>query len=297
MLIPYTLTGQPIIIDEHVMREEHDSLSTRQKVSAYAQSFFREARYGFNNLWYRNLGSPYQFHQPDEQIAWKEKSEGLYVFVHGLNGHPSIWNSHLSELEEHANIDTFVPYVPHGGKCTLEEAAHPLLPNILDYIQKHPDRPICLIGVSNGSRIVTWLETELREQAKGTAIKVSTIAGVHFGTTVVNQLEEYGVASYLLSPAVREELQYGSQKATTLLKKIVKECHTDKIRSYDFFAATEDLYVPCLNSSLPRLDLGEKHYVVHGYGHNSIVSGVCEQQMQICKEWMSIQMAKKSKSG
>lgn len=27
---------------------------------------------------------------------------------------------------------------------------------------------------------------------------------------------------------------------------------------------------------------------VHGYGHNSIVRGVCEKQLELCQTWMNV---------
>lgn len=291
IIIPKTAEGLPIIIEEKVLREKHDNNSLKQKIANYVISLLREVQYGVNHI-YRCFKSSENHHTPDQKMNWNPKSEGLYVLVHGLSGHPSIWDPQIAEIKKNENLDIFAPFVPQAGRCTLEEAAEPLLANILDYALTYPDRPISLLGVSNGCRIILWLENQLREKAQGTAVKISAVAGVNFGTTQVNLAENYGIGKYFLHTATRQELQFGSEKAQELLKNVVKECPQGTERSYDFFATTVDLLVPCLNSSLPQLGLGEQHHVVHDYGHNSIVRGVCNQQMQICEEWRKTQLDK-----
>lgn len=289
MHIPQTHLGQTVIIRERDLRREYDNLSITQKVTAIGSSLLKEMGYGLHLLINRCIFSPFYFHRCDKEIQWKTVSEGLYVLIHGLKGHPSIWNSHLRELAKRPKVDIFVPYVPHAGNCTLEEAGKPILKQVLDYLKHHPQHPICLIGFSNGSRIATWLETQLRQVARGTAVKISTIAGVHFGSPLINRFERYQVARFIFHSAIRKELTFGSQKAQELLKNVLAKLPPDTERSYDFFATTEDLVVPSLGSSLPRLGLGEKHYVVQGFGHMSIVSRISVQQIRLCHDWMEKQ--------
>lgn len=291
--IPTNIEGKPVILPEHTIRQNYENQSVKKKVANFAISLLREVDYGLkfaiSHFWPSHI-----YHTPDQEMHWNPDSEGLYVLVHGLSGHPSIWDHHITKIKKNEKSDLFVPYVPHAGRCTLEEAAEPLLPLILNYIQTHPNCPISLIGASNGCRIISKLEGLLRKESPGTAVKVSAAAGVFFGSTWVNLAENYGIGQYFLHPATREELQFGSKKAHELLKNVVEKCPADTERSFDFFATSADLMIPCMNSSLPQLGLGEEHYVVHDYGHNSVVSGICELQIQICEKWMKEQLDKKS---
>lgn len=289
MNIPLTLSGYPAIARERDLRREYDLSSARQKILNIGLSLLRELSFGIQQFMNRHSPSRFHFHRCDKKIHWKKASKGLYVFIHGLYCHPLIWKSHLLELERYPQFDIFAPYVPYTGLCKLEEAAQPILHQILDYLKIHPQRPICLIGFSNGSRIATWLEIQLRHLVRGTAVKVSTIAGVHFGSSLVNRLERYGLARWILHRVIRQELAFGCQKAQDLLKDVLQKCPEDTERSYDFFATTEDFIVPSLNTSLPRLGLGEGHYVVSGFGHNSVVAAVSVPQMQLCNDWMERQ--------
>ncbi|MGH2612903.1 MAG: hypothetical protein ACRDFB_07625, partial [Rhabdochlamydiaceae bacterium] len=58
-------------------------------------------------------------------------------------------------------VDVFAPIVHERGMCSLEEAVNPLLSTLQSYIDKNPKKPVCLLGVSNGSRMVTYLEVQL----------------------------------------------------------------------------------------------------------------------------------------
>ena len=219
-------------------------------------------------------------------MTWKTNSKGLYVLIHGLNGQPSIWNGHIAELEKMHHTDLFVPCVPHKGNCSLEEAAIPILNQLLDFIQQHPDKPICLIGVSNGARLALWLEVQLRKKASHTAIKISNIAGVHLGSSRMNFVASYRCTRWWFryKPQTLEELAFNSPKAKQLINAVREPF--EGTRDYEFFASTEDFHIPETDSSLPNLDKGEKHHLISGYAHSGIVGGVKKRQLESCHEWM-----------
>jgi hypothetical protein len=220
-------------------------------------------------------------------MEWKKDSQGLVVLIHGLRNSPAAWNTQLSYLRKYHQIDVFAPTVPHKGMCSLEEAAMPILPKVLDYVEKHPGKPVCLLGVSNGGRIVLWLDPQLRQKAPNTPVKISNIAGVHFGSRRMNLLENIGLAKRFYPEALRQELQYGSSKAKELLQQVASSL-PDRCapRNYEFYATTEDLSVPDLDSTLPQINKGESHHVVHGHSHDSIVGAVAERQINSCVQWM-----------
>lgn len=276
----------PFLRSEKLYRE-YDHRNPLKKIYDFAMSLFRELLF-ISSIPYLDYLLAFLFNHPIKKIHWSRKSESLFVLVHGLRSHPSVWESHISQLKTYPNIDVFAPFVPLQGNCSLEEAATPILPNIIDYAKAHPGNPICLLGVSNGSRIVTWLETELREKAPTTPVKVSTIAGVHFGSSVITLLEQFGVGKFLFHPAILKELAYGSQKARELISRVQKPLPPEVAgREYEFYATTEDLHVPNLDSSLPTLNRGEHHHLINGFGHNSIVAEIAIPQIDDCLEWIS----------
>jgi hypothetical protein len=271
---------------EHQLRQIYDQRSRSQKLIDVVLSLFREIGYVLHVGYHRLLDESNRYSKCEDVVVWKTNSQCLYVLIHGLRGHPSIWNRQLDKLEAaHPDGDIFVPFVPKSGNCSLEEAGQPIFNHILGYLQKHPSNPVCLLGVSNGGRIATWIEYQLREASPQTAVKISTIAAVHFGSRMINHLASFKFLNSLIgTETLREELAFGSQRARLLLDCIRKAC-TAK-RSYDFFATTEDFHVPDLGSSLPILNKGEQRFVIHGYGHNSIVFAVADEQITSCQQWI-----------
>lgn len=273
-----------VIQPHHVLSTQYDKRSSWVKKQDRLLSIFRELRYGCSFVYHYLFSAKY--HHCGEKRVWNKESKSLCVLVHGLRSHPCIWRPQLELLKRHPEIDLFVPFVPKKGNCSLEEAAVPILPTILDYAEQHPGKPICLMGVSNGSRIVTWLETQLREKAPRSAVRVSTIAGIHFGSPVVNWLEKYKLAFLILKPVIRKELAFGSQKAKDLMEKVTKPLPPNTApRSWDFSATTEDLQVPHLGTSLPNLP-GATRHIRHGHGHSSIVEAMAEEQIRSYVKWM-----------
>ncbi len=218
---------------------------------------------------------------------WKPNSKGLIVLVHGLKGDPSIWRTHVKELKSSPDFDLYIPTVYMTGNCKLSDATTPIQEKIIDYIQKHPLNKICLIGFSNGARIVTSIETNLRQLSPETLLKISTIAGVHLGSPIINRLSKTPLLKNLFHPELKADLSYGSQNSLQLLNRVVSPLPNGVAkRSYEFYASTNDLAVPNIDSSLPHLNLGERFHVVHGYGHKSIVGAVAKQQLTSCLNWL-----------
>lgn len=264
------------------LRERYDHRSSLQKKFDFIKSFFKQVKYIFSVLLYRIVYRPHK-----KKIAWKERSDGLMVFLHGLFYDPSVWYAQLALLKNSPEIDIFAPVIPKRGVCSLEEAAEPLLIPILQYVKKHPKAPICLAGISNGGRIAMWIETQLRPLAPEVPVFVSTIAGIHFGSTTVNLVDDWGIAQTICPKALTEELRYASPKARALLEKIKKTLPPGCApRGYEFYASTEDLSIPELGSALPALGKGEKYYVLHGESHESIVRAVAKHQVASCLHWI-----------
>lgn len=222
-----------------------------------------------------------------EENGWRKNNSGLFVFITGLKAHP-VWAApYLSKIQaEHPDVEVRIPSVPHRGDCSLEEATEPIVAMVRDYIQKNPGKKICLIGVSNGGRIAGYTETLLRnENAK---IRVTGIAGVFFGSKRMEDLTAMNIAPRLYHPAVLEEFKVGSERAQTLLNAMRAPMPEgqEQNRSYEFYSTTNDWHIPNFASCLPILGKGERHTLISGHGHLSIIDAVCETELQRAYAWM-----------
>ena len=156
-------------------------------------------------------GSKYVY--PEDRLAWKTDSQGLYLFIHGLRGTPSAWNEYLNKVsQDQPEMDCLAPHVPLGGNCPLEDAAEPLLAVVSNYAQKHPGKPIVLVGTSNGGRIAMYIENNLPvEELKGAKLSLVSIAGVHYGTQLVSRLVWWRLLWVTtLHPKVTEDFHWQS---------------------------------------------------------------------------------------
>ncbi len=200
----------------------------------------------------------------------KEESEGLYLFIHGLWGHPTDWNLYRDRT---ASQYTFAaPHVYNKGNAPLERAAEPILRMVKEYLQEHPGKPVSIIGTSNGSRIATYIENNLTaEELRGTSLKVVSIAGVLGGTKVVNRLGPL-LRIVRLNSKLIEELKWQSSVATNLMDEWQKKQKLWQERNVDvqhlFIATREDALVRPIKSSLP---MNSSHKIYHGEAHMSVV--------------------------
>ena len=265
-------------------REQHDHRYSIQKIVDFCISLFRQMQFSLIFLYNRFFLS----------ISWcselnvqKSDSKGLVVLLHGLRSDPVAWYCQLGILQKYEKIEVYAPTVTKRGLCSRNEAAEPILDLLVNYTQQHPGKPICLLGHSNGSRLVAWLEIQLRERAPKTPIKVSTIAGVLLGSSQMDRLEEVGLAERFYPEALRQELKFGSETAKDLLGQLSSDLSDGCAeRDYEFFATTEDLSVPDLNSSLPRINRNERFHILHGHSHDSIITAVAQQQIDSCVSWI-----------
>ncbi|MBA3814991.1 MAG: hypothetical protein H0X29_00405 [Parachlamydiaceae bacterium] len=233
------------------------------------------------------LGYPNDYITPSaDGNYWKKDNEGLYVLIHGLDGHPSMWDGHAKSLKErHPNAEVRQPYVLQKGQTSLKNAAKPISDMVRNYLASHTGHPVTLIGVSNGGRIAGFIEYDLRDTPS--TIKVSNIAGVHFGTGIVNVLNQLGISRFVMSEPIREEMPYGSQTAQELLDAEREPLDPGIKRDFEFYATTEDSRLWPYSVALPILGQGERHYIVHGEEHSSIIDRVRDHQLDNAVLWMS----------
>lgn len=292
-LISATIPASPLaelesyyVIPDAEARKQFDQRSTMQSLWDKSLCFFRET----GSVVYSSIGLDPKFDPKYANPVWQEESAGLYVLVHGLNASPSEWISHIAEINKTPGFDIYSPEVLNQGNCSLNAAAKPIFDMIVTYTRKHPSKSVCLIGESNGSRLVTWIEVELRKGAPTTPVRISTIAGVFFGSSGVDIIRENPLLHRVagLSRSVLNELSFGSDRACSLLNAVRDINPKDPERIYDIYAGTEDVLVP--NLSLPKFPNIKANYtVLHGYGHLTLMGAVMKVQIAAAKIWFEMQ--------
>lgn len=227
-----------------------------------------------------------------QNYSWKEKSSGLYVFIHGIHGHPSCWNAYKKAIEtQDPNADICLIRVKNGGDCCLEEATAPILSLLNDYTTKYQENPIAIVGTSRGGPIAGNLELKMRELSHKPRVYVGTIAGAHHGSLMMTLLKATGCAQLWFSPEVVEELSYESNCAKKLLDQ--QENGVTAKRKFRSYCTTEEFQIqPCI-SAFPRLNIDgslrssiEERFYVHGSGHLSIVDRVQPHLLNDLFTWM-----------
>lgn len=185
---------------------------------------------------------------------WNNNTSGLYVIVHGLLGTPKLSALSIAKyIDTHYTnkYDIIVPVVPHKGNCSLEEASNPILNIILDFIDKNPNKPIHLIGSSNGGRIVAHLEISLRSLRPNSRVRVTGVGGVYYGSNSLYYLRLIGLAQLILHKDIIKNLTTGSDHSTQLINSM--QFDQSIKRSYEFYATANDWYIPNFDSCYPVL--------------------------------------------
>lgn len=234
--------------------------------------------------------SPGQILPPYDSLTlekkWKDSSKGLCVFIHGMNAHPSVWDAHLEQLEDHEAIDTLTPFVPEKGQTTLKEAAGPIIEKIKDYAEKNPGKPIYLSGHSNGGRICLYIEQQLRKMEPPPSVKMSLIATPLLGTKVglKTKTAKKKLANYHEAP--RRAFRYGSPDAKKLLDKTNQGRQGDNSNpaAIKVFASPDDLHVN-FESSTAQI-AGAEYIAVPRQLHHPIVDEVAVYAMSEAVAWM-----------
>lgn len=283
MVVSVSDQYDPYVFSQKDLIAQYDKRRLPRRIADLALSFFRQFRYLVSMAYYSLTFKA----SSDAKPTWNESSQGLVVMLHGLNNHPVHWYKQIQLIKKEPEINTYTPVIKKRGACSLTEAVEPILETILDYTRKHPGKPICLLGVSNGARLTTWIETELRKRARFTPVKVSNISGAHFGSSLLSLGNRLRISPFIVPKAVREELSYGSDQAKKLIADAQKPLpwfHGP--RKYEYYATTEDCVVPDLNSTLPKIEKKAEFYVLHGQSHDSIVGAVAKEQIRSCVSWV-----------
>lgn len=254
-----------------------DKRSSCRRVVDTIKAIFKEFFCGFRGI-YKAIFPGIEI---PVTLTSKPTSKGLFVLAHGLMADPTIFDKHVRLIGK--EYDVWAPKVKAKGVCPLAEATDPIYEQLKEYIQKNPGKKICLVGYSNGGRIVSEMESRLRSDFPKTPVRVTTIAGVHMGAPV-QRLVRWWKIDRCISPTLSEEMAYESKKSKEVFGKMKEPCPEGVQRSYEFYGSLDDLVVPPA-SSMPTMGKGEVHRAVTGVGHCAIIQEVAAEQVASAKEW------------
>lgn len=213
-----------------------------------------------------------------EDFPWKDQSsEGLIIFIHGLNSSPLAWSNYFLELQSaKPSYHYFLPYVYEKGYCTLEQAALPILNAIEAYFARFPQNEVFIVGHSNGARILAYLDCELDQKYK---INLASIAGPFLGSQMVARLSNFGLISFFgFSEAMTKEFEYEGSFAKSLLRKWLGKMPRENCRAI-FFASKADFRITPTCTSLPSKP-GSEYVLFDDESHVTILDASKEYIIQ-----------------
>ncbi len=185
-----------------------------------------------------------------DKINWNMQNDGLIVVIHGLLGSPKTLGYEIAKkISSRANnFEIILPVIPFKGNCVLDVAAKPLYELILDYIQSNQSKPVHLIACSNGCRIASWIECELRNI--DVDIKLTCIAGAFGGSVLIDKFNL--PLGLILHNDILTDLSTDSDTNNKLKEKINSELKFGT-RYYEFYGTANDWYIPNFNGCFPYL--------------------------------------------
>lgn len=286
----------------------YDTRTTLERASDRGQTWMHGTEYSLSAATKRISSAIQGSDAPqfdDSTTIGKTGSKALFIFYHGLNGQPSLWNNHISYVETHPKIDHVAFEIPEAGNCSFDDSPfYSLLERIVDWTVRNPFMPIVLFGQSLGSRVATFFEILLRERAPNTPVHVSLTGAVLFGSKTVNAVALDKLHSCLPSYNIYEDLSYGSETSKQLLSDARAPLAEHVApRYYAMYAPFHDHHVYSLGSALPIINPDkqaskkERHYIVFNYGHNAIPLGVCQTQIIGAVKWIKEMKNKRNEAG
>lgn len=212
-----------------------------------------------------------------------QPTKGLILFVHGLKTGGKISNQ-IQYLEppvreKFPGYTLFAPQVLNGGNCPLNKATKPILAFVRSYMETNPNKPIVLIGVSNGARIVFNIMNQIDLDSQDTL--VITIAGALYGSPLAKLALNYSCITNL-DKRFLQEMIYGSRTAQKLIKTAQLR-RNDRLTNVCFGTTTDDNLISS-RSSFPRL-AGVRTHVFRGESHRSVFRASIPDVIGIMSNW------------
>lgn len=300
--------------------KEYMNKNLLEKTSYFCQTIYNTGKFYCNvvpNLFvkpnekYSKIIYPNKSNSYDK-IEWNNSSDGLIIVIHGLLGSPKTLGYEIAKKISFINdgeqyqikkyYDVILPIIPFGGNCDLVTASKPLYELILDYIystdltnsfnksKKYKSKPIHLISCSNGCRIASWIECELRNI--NINIKLTCIAGAFGGSIVIDKFD--WILGIILDKNIIKDLATNSDTNSKLVKKINSELVLGS-RDYEFYGTANDWYIPNFNDCFPvisKLNLNKNNFTIvyhelkYGYDHVSLGWYLADEIISNSIKWM-----------
>lgn len=266
--------------------KEYSDKNFIEKTNYFFQTIYNTGKFYCNiapNLFFEpdkehaRLIYPNKFNSYDK-ISWNKSSDGLIVVIHGLLGSPKTLGYEIAKkislLKQNYSFEVILPIVPFKGNCALDVASRPIYELVLDYILTNKSKPIHLIACSNGCRIASWIECELRHI--DVDIKLTCIAGAFGGSVLIDKFNL--PLSLVLHNNILTDLSTGSNTNNHLKEKINSDLKIG-LRNYEFYGTANDWYIPNFNGCFPITDqaiMNKSNFKViyhelhYGYDHVSL---------------------------
>lgn len=210
----------------------------------------------------------------DKEVVWKEESSGLVALIPGLHGTPHMFGDEIGMLKKRfSDADLVALHLPENGNVPLEESAARVEEVVKSYAKAHPDKPVTLIGESNGGRVAGHVEHALRDSVK--KVQLVSLCGAFFGSRWMDFRAARGDTGSD-HPAVVEGLKFGSEEGKALIKRMQEPLEEGVVRRHHFFASKDDMALDPYTTSHPLIE-GAEHITITGASHWHLRADVIDQ--------------------
>ena len=174
------------------------------------------------------------------------KKVKLIIFVtHGLNGKSNLLYELYIQLLKHLDKDfyLYIPVLPNNGNEDMDISIHILQNQLSLLMQKYKDAQICLIGLSLGGLLNSFIIPEDRK------VYFIAIASPLLGTLGATWFQKYNKL-WIYNKKLLHQMNYLNPKIIQNYEKYKKQ----KNIKYLFIACINDHLVLPFHSSVPNLE-------------------------------------------
>lgn len=209
-----------------------------------------DATFFSSNWWQGTLPPPH----PTE--GWLRKGKGnntLFVILHGINEKEMTFRIYLSHICAGIpdRVDVYAPMIKQHHNGRLFSYSSKVLEEVGRWKEEHRDGNIVLLGLSNGGRIASYIESRL-DEPRVDKIKVITVGSPLKGTDVLNYIPSY-IAKMKVGVHAYDEFYTGFSY------------YKEGERYVHFASSTDQFVFPVSKTSFEKESI-----VLDGYGHTSL---------------------------
>lgn len=206
--------------------------------------------------------------QRSDQRQWKDGSRGLVVMIPGVYAEPYMWKDYCDKIiEQNPDLDIYTPMLEHG-RMTAEQLAHSLIPEIENYVMTTKIKNVVIIGFSYGALVGGFLAGTLRVRHPAIRVLFAGIAGIFFGTSMVDLAATFRLSGFFVDPVVYRDIQFASDSGRECIAGMLDPVVANHV--YHFYASTDDEKIRPFTSSLPNTP-NAFHHVASGVSHSGML--------------------------